>query len=239
MVAPKPRARTLAKSGAAAVPRSGRIADSRDDAWVNSGRHGEKLSVFEFPTFMIERLSGLVKRSFMPSYIEPFGIGIPEWRVLVAIASRSALTFNEICGVLTMDRAQVSRTLGTLLEKSLVTQVTTARSGHRGRGHGRTQTRMTLTADGARIYKRLMPIAQQRQMILLSALDEHERSIVYNALWKLIAAAGQFETRRSAKPSQSKRSSASAKRAKSRPEDSNSSRGLHARSVASPGNAGP
>lgn len=205
MVAPKPRARKLAKSYGSARPRPGRAADSRDDPWIDSGQRGEKLSVFEFPTYMIERLSGLVKRSFMPSYIEPFGIGIPEWRVMAAIASRSSLSFNEICGVLTMDRAQVSRTLGTLLKKSLVTQVTTERSERRGRGHGRNQTKLMLSTEGSQVYRSILPIARRHQMILLSALDGRERSIVHEAIWKLIAIAEQFEIKRSAKSARPKR----------------------------------
>jgi DNA-binding MarR family transcriptional regulator len=203
VVAPKTRTRKVAKPDVPPVRRHGRVADSRDDAWLDPGRRGEKLGVFEFPTYMIGRLFGLVRRSFMPAYIEPFGIGIPEWRVMAAIASRSSLSFNEICAVLTMDRAQVSRTLGTLVKKSYVEQVATPRGERRGRGQGRIQTKMKLTAVGTQVYRRLLPIARRHQMTLIAALDDEERSVVYNAFWKLIAAAEEVEASQSAKPSRS------------------------------------
>jgi DNA-binding MarR family transcriptional regulator len=198
VAAPKPRAPTVAKPSRNSR-RPGRVVDTRDDAWADPGSRGEKLSIFEFPTYMIERLSGLVKRSFMPSYIEPFGIGIPEWRVMGTIGSHTSLSFNEICGILTMDRAQVSRTLGTLLKKSFVERIRTERSA-RGRGHGRKQTKLVLSADGLRIYKQILPVARQHQMVLLSALDPQERAIVHDAIWKLIATAQQFEAACSVRP---------------------------------------
>src|SRR5690606_25851342 len=116
------------------------------------------------PTFMLGRLSGIIRRSFMPAYVEPFGLSIPEWRVLAAIAERASLTFSQISSTLTMDRAQVSRTIGSLLTKGLIAQLTAARTERRGRGHDVTQTTLLLTAEGRRIYRRILPIAQRHQM---------------------------------------------------------------------------
>ena len=170
------------------------------DAWVKSGDNGENLSVFDSPTYVFGRLAGIIRRSFMPAYVAPFALNTPEWRVLAAVAERSSLSFNEICSAITMDRAQVSRTLGTLLTKGYVAQLTSARTGRRGRGHNLTQTKLILTQNGHDVYRRVLPIAQQHQMILLSVLDENERAVVHAALMKMIDAAERFELLRTADP---------------------------------------
>jgi DNA-binding MarR family transcriptional regulator len=170
------------------------------DAWVKSGDNGENLSVFDSPTYVFGRLAGIIRRSFMPAYVAPFALNTPVWRVLAAVAERSSLSFNEICSAITMDRAQVSRTLGTLLTKGYVAQLTSARTGRRGRGHNLTQTKLILTQKGHDVYRRVLPIAQQHQMILLSVLDENERAVVHAALMKMIAAAERFEALQSADP---------------------------------------
>jgi DNA-binding MarR family transcriptional regulator len=181
------------------------MGSDRSRTWANAGARGENLGVFEFPTYMIGRLAGIVRRSFMPDYVESSALNIPEWRVLAAVAARTSLSFNEICSAITMDRAQVSRTLGTLLAKGYVAQLTTARTGRRGRGHNRTQTKLILTPEGRRIYRRVLPIGQQHQMILLSALDRRERAAVQAALLKMLAAAEAFEAERADIPISTRR----------------------------------
>jgi DNA-binding MarR family transcriptional regulator len=185
------------------------------DAWVKTGKNGENLSVFDSPTYALGRLAGIIRRSFMPAYVEPFALSIPEWRVLAAVAERSSLSFNEICGAITMDRAQVSRTLGTLLTKGYVAQLTAARTERRARGHNLTQTKLILTPEGRDLFRRVLPIAQQHQMVLLSVLDEHERTAVHAGLMKMIAAAERFESLRAASTAAGSKS-ATSKRAKTK-----------------------
>ncbi|MCC6947622.1 MAG: winged helix-turn-helix transcriptional regulator [Bradyrhizobiaceae bacterium] len=198
MVATRTRARKSVRLNGAANRRPEQFVASAEDPWINPGKDGKNLTVSEFPTYTLGRLTGIVRRSFMPAYVDPFGLSIPEWRVMAAIVSRSSLSFNEICSTITMDRAQVSRTLAALVAKGLAAQLTAARAEHRSRGQGMTQTKVILTAKGTRIYRRILPTAQKHQMILLSVLDNHERSVVRRALRKMLAAAQKHEAQRSA-----------------------------------------
>jgi DNA-binding MarR family transcriptional regulator len=174
------------------------MTSERLDAWTKAGVNGENLGVFEFPTYAIGRLAGIIRRSFLPAYVEPFDLTVPEWRVLAAVAERSALSFNEICAAITMDRAQVSRTLSTLLAKGYVAQQTTVRAGRRGRGHNLTQRKLILTAEGRRLHRRVLPIGRRHQMILLATLNSSERAAVHAGLLKMVAAAERFEAARAA-----------------------------------------
>lgn len=216
MVATRTRTRRSVKAnGTAARPRE--LLDiAAEDPWLKPGKNGKNLSVADFPTYTFGRLTGIIRRSFMPEYVDPFGLTIPEWRVMAAIASLSSLSFNEICATITMDRAQVSRTLASLVAKGLAAQLTAARGEHRGRGQGVTQTKIILTAKGTRIYRRILPIGQRHQMVLLSVLDDHERAVVRKALQKMLAAAKKHEAERSAKlATRTKSRKASPKRARS------------------------
>jgi DNA-binding MarR family transcriptional regulator len=212
------RARKSFKPDEAAIRQSELLAAPSDEAWLNPGKRGANLPVSEFLTYALGRLTGMIRRSFMPAYVEPFGLTIPEWRVMAAIAGAS-LSFNEICRAITMDRAQVSRTLASLVAKGIVAQLTAARADRRGRGHGLTQTKLILTPEGARTYKRILPIAQRHQMILLSVLDAEERSVVRRALRKMMAAAEEFEAK-----GPDKASIASAQRKPSQPRAKRSGR---------------
>jgi DNA-binding MarR family transcriptional regulator len=177
------------------------MTSERLDAWTKAGVNGENLGVFEFPTYAIGRLAGIIRRSFLPAYVEPFDLTVPEWRVLAAVAERSALSFNEICAAITMDRAQVSRTLTSLMAKGYVAQQTTVRAGRRGRGHNLTQKKLILTAEGRRLHRRVLPIGRRHQMILLAGLNSSERAAVHAGLLKMVAAAERFEAHRAAKAS--------------------------------------
>jgi DNA-binding MarR family transcriptional regulator len=185
---------------AVAPPKRSRAAAKTQSSWQSPGTQGEQLGVFDFPTFTLGRLVGIIKRSLMPKYVSPFGITIPEWRVLAAVASASALSFNEICATLVMDRGQVSRTLSGLLARDIVEHCVTRRLARR-RGHAMHQTKVALTAKGRAVHAGVLPIAQQHQMILLAALDAKERAAFQRALQKVLAAAEQFEAKAAAAPS--------------------------------------
>ena len=146
----------------------------------------------------------------MPNYVGPFGISIPEWRVLAAVGTASAISFNEICTTLVMDRGQVSRALSGLLTRGLVEQLVTVRS-RRGRGHALHQTKVRLTAAGRATHEGVLVLAQRQQMILLNALAPRERSALQKALAKMLTAAELFEAKQSAIEG------ASAARSRSRP----------------------
>jgi DNA-binding MarR family transcriptional regulator len=190
------------------VPAAALVSRPADGAapWQLPGSKGENLQIFDFPTFFFGRLTGLIKRSLMTAYTQPYGLTIPEWRVFASIAAGGAGSVNEVCGLLVMDRGQVSRTLPALVRKGLVTQSRVRRDGKRRRGEAEYQTRFAVTADGRTLFRQALPVAQRHQMILLSALDEHERSQVYQALLKMLAAAEQFENFQTLTPNPRQRS---------------------------------
>ena len=181
--------RQPAKSNGSARP----AGDGTASPWLAADPNGEGLEVFDFPTYMFGRISGIVRRSLIPRYVEPAGLSIPEWRLLAFLVLSKPVSFNEICAALTMDRAQVSRTIPVLSGKGIIKRTVTVRKGPRRRGEAERQTRLTATSKGHALYRRALPLAQRHQMLLLGALDVAERETLYFALQKMTRAAEQFE----------------------------------------------
>lgn len=96
-------------------------------------------------------------------YLRDYGIGINDWRVLTALGNRPGSTAMEICSWINLHKSVVSRSLKMLQNLRLV--ATDPKLGRR---------RMFLTPGGAALHEQIMPIALQRERILLSGFSEDE-----------------------------------------------------------------
>ena len=98
-------------------------------------------------------------------YRQRFGIGINEWRLLGKLSTFPGSTAADATTDLGMNKSTVSLAMTALLEKGLIVT----------ENEGRTR-RMYLTQKGADLYQRIRPIAEERERIMLAALDEDEIS---------------------------------------------------------------
>jgi DNA-binding MarR family transcriptional regulator len=98
-------------------------------------------------------------------YRQQFGIGINEWRMLGKLSTFPGSTAADATSDLGMNKSTVSIAMTALLEKGLIVT----------ENEGRTR-RMYLTERGAELYQRIRPIAEERERIMLAALDDEEVS---------------------------------------------------------------
>lgn len=96
-------------------------------------------------------------------YLREFGIGINDWRVLTVLGNRPGSSAAEICSWIHLDKSVVSRSLKTLQELRLVDFDPAI--GRRS---------LFLTPAGAALHEKMLPIAMQRQEILLDGFSEDE-----------------------------------------------------------------
>jgi len=96
-------------------------------------------------------------------YRQQFGIGINEWRMLGKLSTFPGSTAADATSDLGMNKSTVSIAMTALLEKGLIVT----------ENEGRTR-RMYLTEKGAELYQRIRPIAEERERIMLAALDDDE-----------------------------------------------------------------
>lgn len=109
-------------------------------------------------------------------YLQRFGIGVNEWRLIAHVANEPGCTAAEVSQFLRIDKAIVSRSLKSLIDKGLVGLDT--RDGAR---------RLYLTEDGVAQHDNILPIAIRREQILLEGLDDRERKILLDMLRRMHA----------------------------------------------------
>lgn len=106
-----------------------------------------------------------------------FGITRREWRLLALLGRDGELSPSALAERGALDRARVSKALGTLLAKGLV-----ERSALAG---DRRQARVALSQRGRSIFDELFPLIAQINAEILSILDPPARASLEDALERL------------------------------------------------------
>lgn len=158
--------------------------------WVSLSRSGSNLNAEDFLTFRLTRLSNALRTNLTKRYLEEFELSLPEWRLLALVTRFSPLRFSELTARSSMDKGQVSRTLRVMGERGLTKTKIIAQRGSRAAEALAAPVSVSVTAKGKALYKKVLPIAQQRQVQLLSTLSDAERLSLYQTLEKLYATVG-------------------------------------------------
>lgn len=139
----------------------------------------------QFFAYRLAVLADEVSQAMAQLYADRFSLTRNEWRVLAAVADMKRCTATEVAQYSTLDKMQVSRALAALEERGLVAR-------GEGRADRRTKT-LALTATGLSLYNRIVPLVQERQVQLLSALSETERAVMNSAIDRLLEQARQLQ----------------------------------------------
>lgn len=158
-----------------------------ESGWEDPGEKGERLAIVQFPTFHIQRLAGYAKASISRRYLEPFGLSLPEWRLLTLIAEASPITFADITARTLMDKGQVSRTLRALQRRDLVEVGPVAERRTAGRGAGvNPRVIVSMRPEGQALFDRILPVAREHQARLIALLSAEERRMFLDVVERLM-----------------------------------------------------
>ena len=102
------------------------------------------------------------------------GLTVPEYRCVVALATRATLGVVELCQLTQIDRAWISRTLAKLVEKALVCTEPDPYDGRR--------VKAALTSHGVRVAQRLIAASLQRQTATLGGFSAEESARFFDLL---------------------------------------------------------
>jgi DNA-binding MarR family transcriptional regulator len=165
----------MAQTKAAARPPSG-----DNETRANSARTGSDapLRLDDFLPYQLNVAASLVSQALSRLYAERYGIGVPEWRVLVTLGEFESMTGKAIGAHSHMHKTKVSRAVA-LLEKRkwLVRRVN--RSDLR-------EAFLSLTPDGRAIYEDLAPGAVEFARHIEAAIDPADRPAFERALQQII-----------------------------------------------------
>lgn len=137
----------------------------------------------DLQTFFPYRLAVLAEQVSLavePVYAARFRLSRQEWRILAVVGPRVQISTADVCRTTTLDKMQVSRAIQSLEERGLVKRFSPADDLRR--------KTVALTATGRALYRRIVPLASQREAAILRDLSSQELA-QFNATMAKIAAA--------------------------------------------------
>ncbi|MCY1077537.1 MarR family winged helix-turn-helix transcriptional regulator [Archangium lansingense] len=146
------------------------------------------LKLDEFLPYRLSLASNAVSQVIARAYEEHFGLKMHEWRVVTVLAQNGELTQQEIVGRTKMDKVTVSRAAQVLERRKFLRRVTNADDGR--------SLRLSLTAEGQKLYARVVPAALELEAEVLKGLSEREITELKDVLRRLETAAERVLTRR-------------------------------------------
>ncbi|TXS89847.1 MarR family transcriptional regulator [Parahaliea maris] len=137
----------------------------------------DKLSLQQFLPYRCNSLAQRISVSLSRIYVRQFGITVPEWRALVALAEYGELQSKQIAAHTSMDKVRVSRAVAIMTEKGLLNRRPCDRDSR--------AAFLTLTEAGLELYRRIVPEALDWEERLLAPLSEQEQATLFGLLDKL------------------------------------------------------
>jgi DNA-binding MarR family transcriptional regulator len=134
------------------------------------------LKLEDFLPHRLNVLSSLISQALTRVY-GSFGIGIPEWRVLVTLGENGVMTGKAIGAQTHMHKTKVSRAVAQLEERKLVTR--------RANRADLRESFLTLTSAGRSVYEELAPNALDFMDRLFEVVAPADRPAFDRAMKKL------------------------------------------------------
>jgi len=121
-----------------------------------------KLQLEAFLPYRLNRIAAAVSQDFRSVYGPHHDLTIPEWRVLATLGQFEAMSAKAIGRHSAMHKTKVSRAVRALEERRWLRR--------RPREEDRREEILTLTAEGARVYRQIIPKALAFERRLMEQL---------------------------------------------------------------------
>jgi DNA-binding MarR family transcriptional regulator len=173
-----------AKSGARINTMAGQRAieaEVRNASTANQMRSDEQapLKLEQFLPYQLNVVANLVSQALSGVYARRYGIGVPEWRVLVTLGQFEAMTAKAIGAHTHMHKTKVSRAVALMEKRRLLTR--------RANREDKREAFLSLTAAGQAMYKEVAPHALDFAKRLTEILTPADREAFDRAIALLIA----------------------------------------------------
>lgn len=136
------------------------------------------LKLEEFLPYQLNVAANVVSQALSRLYAERYGLGVPEWRVLVTLGQYGVMTGKAIGTHSHMHKTKVSRAVAELEKRKLVVR--------RANRSDLRESFLSLTQEGRAIYQDLAPGALAFAKSLIETIDPADRAAFARALDHLI-----------------------------------------------------
>lgn len=135
------------------------------------------LRLEDFLPYKLNVVASVVSQALSRIYAERYGIGVPEWRVLVTLGQFGTMTGKAVGRHSHMHKTKVSRAVAFLEKRKLVQR--------RANREDLREAFLSLTPAGRAIYEDLAPSALEFARKLNDAIDPSDRASFARALESL------------------------------------------------------
>jgi DNA-binding MarR family transcriptional regulator len=158
----------------------------RAEAGADEPRLGDEapLKLEHFLPYRLNVVSSLVSQALSRVYARRYGIGVPEWRVVVTLGQHGVMTAKAIGAHTHMHKTKVSRAVA-LLEKRRLVARRTNRDDMR-------EAFLSLTTAGRAMYEEVAPHALEFARRLTDILSPGDREAFDRALKQLTARSAEL-----------------------------------------------
>jgi DNA-binding MarR family transcriptional regulator len=158
--------------------------DVADEATAAAVAKEAPLKLEQFLPYQLNVVSSLVSQALSRVYAQRYGIGVPEWRVLVTLGQHPMMTAKAVGAHTHMHKTKVSRAVAILEKRRLL--------GRRANRDDKREAFLSLTAAGRSIYEELAPHALDFAARLTEILTPADREAFNRALAQLTARSAQL-----------------------------------------------
>jgi len=152
----------------------------RDDLPADTAGRGDNapLKLEQFLPYRLNVVASIVSQALSRIYADRYGIGVPEWRVLVTLGQFGMMTGKAIGAHSHMHKTKVSRAVAQLEKRKLVIR--------RSNRADLREAFLALTPAGRAMYDDLAPIALDFADRLSETVDSADRAAFERAVDRLI-----------------------------------------------------
>jgi DNA-binding MarR family transcriptional regulator len=156
------------------------------EAGADEPRLGDEapLKLEHFLPYQLNVVSSLVSQALSRVYARRYGIGVPEWRVVVTLGQHDVMTAKAIGAHTHMHKTKVSRAVALLEKRRLVVR--------RANRDDMREAFLSLTAGGRTMYEEVAPHALEFARRLTDILSPSDREAFDRALKQLTARSAEL-----------------------------------------------
>ena len=151
---------------------------AKDEPRGAADPHAAPLKLEEFLPYRLNVVASLVSQALSRIYVDRYGIGVPEWRILVTLGQFETMTAKAVGAHSHMHKTKVSRAVAQLEKRKLVMR--------RANRADLREAFLALTPAGRTMYDDLAPIALDFADRLSNAVDAADRAAFERAVDRLI-----------------------------------------------------
>ena len=134
----------------------------------------QKLDLGDYLPYLVNRVGTVIADQFGAEALAPHGLSIAMWRVVAVLASAGQQRQIDLADLTSTDASTLSRLVTRLVRLGLVTRARSASSNR--------EVAVKLSAKGAALVARLIPIAREYENVAIAGLPAQELAVLKRCL---------------------------------------------------------